>query len=361
MKKRIKWIAIGLVLIGISFALYSISQPTKAMDPMDASQAITFEVTTETLVNTIEVKGKSLYEQETFVYAPFSSKVTSWNVEDGQQVKEGDVLFKLDQTALQNEISQEEAALRKADLEANLKAYMAELDEEGMSFGTTTETERKRALATKEIDRLTQELNDVTKSIQRKMLAEKQTLLEKSEYRSPAAGIFLYDTASKRPQAVGDNQYIGKIVDLGKLQFIALVGEQDVFRIKPDMPVQVKMNAMKDLQLSGKVMSVSKFAKTGTDQNNIDQAAQFEVVIALEPNEYLIAGLSLSGQIEIERKQNVTAVPTIAVMREKDSYYVMLDKGNGQFERRDIKIGMETPEKTEVLEGLKQGDTVALQ
>jgi len=360
MKKRIKWIVIGLVLVGISYALYSISRPAKPMNAMEDSQAITFEVTTETLINTIEVKGKSLYEQETFVYAPFSSKVTSWNVEDGQQVKKGDVLFKLDRTPLQNEISQEEAALRKADIEANLKAHLAELDEEDMTVGTT-ETERKRALATKEIGRLTQELNDVTKSIQRKTLAEKQTLLGKSEYRSPAAGIFLYDTASKRPQAVGDNQYIGKIVDLGKLQFIALVGEQDVFRIKPDMQVQVKMNAMKDLKLSGKVLRVSKFAKTGTDQNNIDQAAQFEVVIALEPNEYLIAGLSLNGQIETERKENVTVVPTIAVMREKDSYYVMVDKGNGQFERRDIKIGMETPEKTEVLEGLKKGDTIVLQ
>lgn len=360
MKKRIKWLVIGLVLVGISYVLYSASRPAKPMDSMEDSQAITFEVTTETLVNTVEVKGKSLYEQETFVYAPFSSKVMSWNVEDGQQVKKGDILFKLDQTALKNEISQEEAALRKADLEAKLKAYMAELDEEGMTIGTT-EIERKRVLATKEIDRLTQELNDVTKSIQRKTLAEKQTLLGKSEYRSPAAGIFLYDTASKRPQAVGDNQYIGKIVDLSKLQFIALVGEQDVFRIKPDMQVQVKMNAMKELKLSGKVLRVSKFAKTGTDQNNIDQAAQFEVAIALEPNEYLIAGLSLNGQIETERKENVTVVPTIAVMREKDSYYVMADKGNGQFERRDIKVGMETPEKTEVLEGLKKGDTVVLQ
>ncbi|UVI30480.1 efflux RND transporter periplasmic adaptor subunit [Paenibacillus spongiae] len=360
MKKKIKWLVIGLVLIGVSYALYSISRPAKPMDPMEASPPITFEVTTETLVNTIEVKGKSLYEQETMVYAPFSSKVTGWSVEDGQQVKKGDVLFKLDQKALQNEIAQEEAALRKADLEADLQAYMAKLDEEDVSIDQTI-TERKRALATKEINRLTQELNGVTESIQRKTLAEKKELLGKSEYRAPAAGIFLYETAGKRPQAVGDNQYIGKIVDLSKLQFIALVGEQDVFRIKPGMQVQVKMNAMKEVKLSGNVLRVSKFAKTGTDQNNIDQAAQFEVVIALEPNDYLIAGLSLNGQIETERKKDVTVVPTIAVMREKDAYYVMVDKGNGQFERRDIKIGMETSEKTEVLEGLKKGDVVVLQ
>jgi HlyD family secretion protein/macrolide-specific efflux system membrane fusion protein len=38
----------------------------------------------------------------------------------------------------------------------------------------------------------------------------------------------------------------------------------------------------------------------------------------------------------------------------------MLDNGSGQFERRDIKVGLETSDKTEVLEGLKEGDSVAL-
>ncbi len=74
-----------------------------------------------------------------------------------------------------------------------------------------------------------------------------------------------------------------------------------------------------------------------------------------------VGSLTITGDIETSRKENVLALPSIAVMRDETSAYVMLDKGSGQYERRDIKTGLETTDKTEVLEGLKEGDTVALQ
>ncbi|WP_028610650.1 efflux RND transporter periplasmic adaptor subunit [Paenibacillus harenae] len=358
MKKKIKWGIIGVIIIAISFSLYRMGNPSRPTTVVDESQQITFQVTKETLVNTIEVKGKSLYEQETFVYAPFGSEVLEWPVEDGQQVKKGDVLFRLDQKAAQNEISQMEATLRKAKLESELNQYLNQAANEWTPL-EASEEERKKTLVAKEVARLQNEVNDVTASIQEQELLQKKAKLKEADYKSPAAGIFLYESPGKRPQAVGENDYIGKVVDLKKLQFIALVGEQDVFRIKPDMPVKVKMNAMKDLELKGTVQKVSKFAKTGTDQNNLDQAAQFEIIIALEPNDHLIAGLSLNGAIETERKELATVVPSIAIIREEGKHYALLNSG-GSFERKEIKIGLETPEKTEVLEGLKEGDQVAL-
>ncbi|MNZ96634.1 macrolide transporter subunit MacA [compost metagenome] len=224
----------------------------------------------------------------------------------------------------------------------------------------STEEARLKGLADKEIARLSGEVNKVNASIQEKELQQKKQKLAEANYKADAAGIFLYDNPGKRPQAVGENEYIGKIVDLTKLQFVTLVGEQDVFRIKQGMSVDVKINAMKELKLKGTVQSVSKFAKTGTDQNNLGQAAQFEVIISLEPNEHLIAGLSLTGAIEIERKEKVIVIPTMAIINEEDKHYVMFDAGNGQYERRAVTIGLETPEHTEVLEGVKEGDKVAL-
>ncbi|MBD2869828.1 efflux RND transporter periplasmic adaptor subunit [Paenibacillus arenilitoris] len=359
MKKKIKWAIIGLILIAVSFGLYRIGNPPRQTVIMNEAEQITFEVTKETLVNTIEVKGKSLYEQETPVYAPFSSEVTAWNATDGQQVTKGDVLFRLDRTAAQNEISQMEAALRKARLEAELNRYLSQASDELTPLASSDE-ERKKTLVEREAARLQSELNEVTADIQESELAQKKKKLREADFKSPATGIFLYESPGKRPQAVGENEYIGKVVDLKKLQFIALVGEQDVFRIKPDMPVQVKMNAMKDLELEGTVQKVSKFAKTGTDQNNLDQAAQFEIIIALEPNEHLIAGLSLNGAIETERKELAAVIPSIAIIREGGKHYAMADAGDGRFERKEIKIGLETPEKTEVTSGLKEGDRVAL-
>lgn len=360
MKKKIKWAIIILVLAGISYGLYSFGNPPTQENTMGSDDAITFPVTKETLVNSIEVKGKSSYEQETFVNAPFSAEVRQWDVKDGQQIKKGDVLFHLDATALQNEIAKTQATIKQQRLDMKLTEVQSTLGQEDQALGAT-EADRKKEFVQREVKKLQEELNEVTLEIQERDIADKQKKLNEANYQAPASGIFLFEDADKIPSQVNSNDRLGKIVDLNKLQFVSLVGEQDVFRIAEGMPVEVKINALKQVKLTGKVIKVSKFSKAGTDQQNTNQAVQFEVIIGLEPNQQLIAGLSLTGQIETERKENVIVVPTVAVLREKDQYYVFLDKGNGQVERRDIKIGMETSEKTEVLEGLKEGDQVVLQ
>ncbi|MNC36909.1 macrolide transporter subunit MacA [compost metagenome] len=215
-------------------------------------------------------------------------------------------------------------------------------------------------LTSRETSRLNRELTDVNLGMQRKELEEKRERLAAADYQSPASGIFLYESSAKRPHALTENQYVGKIVQLDQLQMLALVGEADVFRIKPGMPVEVKLTAVKDMTLKGQVQKVSKFAKTGTDESTLNQLAQFEVIISLEKSEYLIAGLSLSGEIETARKEEALVIPAMAVVREEGNAYVLLDKGGGQTEKRPVKIGMETPEKVEVLEGLQAGDVVAL-
>lgn len=360
-KKTVKWIIIAGIVAAAGYILYinvfKGEEPAAVVEP---PQVISFPVTQETVTSAVQVKGKSKYQEETLVYAPYASKVTKWKVENGGQVKKGDVLFTLDESALKNEIATTEAAIRKAKLEAELNAFVSQ-QEDNSATPIGTEAERLKALAAQETARLTDELNQENSAIQERELADKKAKLKTAVYHAPATGIFLYDSSTERPQMVTDNQYIGKIVDLGKLEFIALVGEQDIFRIKQGMKVQVKMTAMKDLTIPGKVTKVSKFATTTTGQNTAGQVPQFEVVISLQPEEHLIGGLSLSGDIETLRKEKATVVSSIAVIHEGDKAFVMLDKGNGQYERKEIKIGIETTEKTEVLTGLKPGDTVVLQ
>lgn len=364
MKRIIKWVIVLLILGAAGYALYTlVLKPKPEAAPIEPPQVISFQATQETMTKSIQVKGKSKYEQETLVYAPYASKVTKWRVENGGQVKKGEVLFTLDQTALRTEIEQQEANIRKAELEAKLNEFVSLQDQEAAPIGAT-EAERLKMLADQETKKLNQELNEVTAQIQQREIADKKKKLSSAVVHAPASGIFLFENATEIPQMVTDNQYIGKIVNLSKLQFIAVVGEQDIFSIKKGMQVSVSMTAKKDLKLKGTVLEVSKFAlATGgqnASQSTTQSTPQFEVVISLEPNEHLIGGLSLTGEIETVRKEKVTAVPTMAVMREPGAAYVMIDKGNGQTERRDVKTGMETLDKVEIIEGLKPGDTVVL-
>ncbi len=162
-----------------------------------------------------------------------------------------------------------------------------------------------------------------------------------------------------KTRAVTEGQLIGSITNISKLKFMTIVGEEELFRLKVGMPVKVRMTAQKDLQFTGKVSKVSKFARKSTD-TDLKQASQFDVVIDLKPDARMYGGVSLEGDIETMRKDKVTVVSSLAIMRDQTEPYVLLDKGNGQTESLTIQAGMESGDKTEVVSGLKPGDIVVL-
>ncbi|MGX4584355.1 efflux RND transporter periplasmic adaptor subunit [Paenibacillus chitinolyticus] len=365
MKKKLWALAAAVVVIGISAFLYIKSHPQTGPNPADMAMnnPLSFKVTREELVGSVEVKGKSSYEKETWVHAPFSGDIVKWNVTEGAQVKKGDSLFVLDSAAIDAEIVQMQANLRKQDLEAQLAKFQERSAEappaSSGESGGMTESDAKKRYVDAESAKLQAQLNTMNRESAQSQLGEKQKMLAKANFKAPESGIFLFEDSSKIPQALQANHRIGKIVDLSKLELLCYVGEFDVFQIKPDMPVQVKINALADVPLKGKVKQVSKFAKSGTEAAT-SPTAQFEVIVSLEPNERLIAGLSLTGTIETARKADALVVPTLAVQRDKDKHFVMLETPGG-VERKEITIGMETADKTEVASGLNEGDTVVLQ
>ncbi|RKN84974.1 efflux RND transporter periplasmic adaptor subunit [Paenibacillus ginsengarvi] len=360
MRKKKRWLYVGIavLLFAISSLLYVQSHPGAPKTPAaPAGSALSFKVAKENLANTVEVKGKSSYVKETIVYAPFSADITEWQASDGAQVAQGAPLFKLDDKALRDEIAQMNANMRKSDLETQLRtAEQAGAAKAGEAIAST-EGEALQRYAKNASKNVQDELDQVNRSIQSSQLETKKSKLSQAVTTAPEPGIFLLSAAAK-PQKVAEGEAVGKIVDVSKLQMTTSVGEYDVFRIQPGMPVQISIDALKQTKLTGKVEKVSKFPKT-TGANNTGPA-QFEVVISLDTHDSLVAGLNLTATIETDNKQNVLTVSTLAVQRDKDGYYVMLETPDGT-QKRAIKVGLETADKTEVLEGLQEGDTVVLQ
>ncbi|MDQ1909807.1 efflux RND transporter periplasmic adaptor subunit [Paenibacillus sp. GD4] len=364
MKKK-TWITSLAVItvVGVTATLYIQSHPSSPppQSSLQTANALRFQAEREDIVSTVEVKGKSSYQKETYVNAPFTADVKSWSVTDGAQVKKGDVLFRLDDSLMQSEIAQLHAGNKKQEMDLRLAEFQ---DSTG---GTSTaaaasvgETEAKQRFAQAETRRMQEDISRLTLEHNYKQLSQKTEKLKSAEFLAPEEGIFLFND-TKEPQSVKENERIGKIVDITKLQLLCMVGEYDLFRLKVGMPVQVKVEALKGVKLQGKVERLSKFAKTASDSDAANAAAaQFEVVISLEPHEQLIAGLSLTATIETDRKQGTLVIPTLAIQRDKEQYYVMVEGTQG-LEKRILQIGLETPDKTEVLSGLQEGETVVLQ
>ncbi|TDF95839.1 efflux RND transporter periplasmic adaptor subunit [Paenibacillus piri] len=363
MKKKSWLLGIAILLAaGTTAALFTLSHSPKPQPSMGQhnGSAITFKVAREQLSNTIELKGKSSYQKETYVNAPFSGDVQAWGASEGAQVNKGDILFQLDDTALNDEIAQLQANQKKNDMDIQIAEFQKNTTgalsspADGLS-----EIEAKQRYAQEKTREMQTEINRLSHEHIQSQLTQKLDKRKSASFKAPESGIFLFQD-TKEPQSVKENERIGKIVDLTKLQLIGYIGEYDLFHIKPGMPVAVKVDALKNTTLEGKVEKLSKFAKSKDEKDT--SPAQFEVVVSLPPNEQLIAGLSLTATIETDKKPDALVVSTLAIQRDKDQYYVMVSEG-GQTApvRRDIKIGLETPDKTEILSGLNEGDTVILQ
>ncbi|WP_028547886.1 efflux RND transporter periplasmic adaptor subunit [Paenibacillus sp. UNC451MF] len=366
MKKK-TWISAiaGILVIGISGTLYIQSHKSPPRQPTTnaALSALSFKVSREDLTNSVEVKGKTSYQKETYVNAPFTADVKTWSVSDGAQINKGDVMFQLDDTTLNDEIATLQANMKKQELELQLAQFQKDLPSEQTTSSAEglSEKDAKQRYAESKSKEVTEEINRLNLQHMQSQLSQKTDKRKSAQFTAPETGIFLFDS-TKQPQSVKENERIGKIVDLTKLQLLCYIGEYDLFHLKVGMPVEVRVDALKNTKLQGKIDNISKFAKSsGSSSDTVNTtAAQFEVVISLEPNEQLIADLSLTATIVTDMKPNALVVSTLAIQRDKDQYYVMLQNGQA-VEKREVKLGLETPEKTEIVSGLNEGDTVVIQ
>ncbi|WP_409341084.1 efflux RND transporter periplasmic adaptor subunit [Paenibacillus sp. MBLB4367] len=364
MSKKRRWIPItlGVLAIGISAGLYAISHSAsgpKTPAGGSAVSALQFKATKEDISKSIEVKGKSSYVSETVVYPPFDGSVLKWQVAEGGQVKKGDLLFQLDDSLLKADIELQQANMRKQELEMKLKEAQDTLqaNDPQAAGAAAPGSESLKRFGQEELRKMQDELDALSRKTALKQLEEKKEKVAKASLLSPVDGIFLF-ADKKEPPKLEEKTAVGKIVDLTKLQLTTTVSEYEVYQIKAGMDVEVRADALPDMKLAGKVERISKFAKSGTDTGGA--AAQFEVVVSLEPNEKLIAGLSLTGKITADKKQGALVIPTIAVQRDKEQAFVYMLGAQGS-ERKPVTIGMETSDKTEVTSGLNEGDTVVLQ
>jgi macrolide-specific efflux system membrane fusion protein len=360
MRKKKMWlyISLGIVFVAVSSVLYIKSHPGAPSPGTNVAlgNTIQFKAANADLSSHVEVKGKSSYAQESIIYAPFSADVALWSANDGASVNKNDPLFKLDDKQIRNDIDLQTATIRRQELENKLKSAEQVSAAKVTNTLASNESEALQHHAQQASKEVQAELERLNRSLAATELEKKRALLDKADQRAPTAGILLLKDGIQ-PQTVREGEALGRIVDVSKLQMTTSVGEYDVFRIQPGMAAEVTIDALKQTKLTGKVEKVSKFPKAA---GNATGTTQFEIVISLDTHDQLIAGLSLTASIQIETKKNVLTVPTLAVQRDKDSYYVMLETEQG-IQKRNIKVGLETADQTEVLEGLQGGDTVVLQ
>ena len=280
-------------------------------------------------------------------------------VDVGDKVKEGDLLFSLDDKNIQIEIEQKQTQIDAANLQLekakrNFERDRKLFEEKLVSREAFQNTETEFNLAKNSIERAQKDLD----------LAMER--MERTQILAPFDCTVLTRPVSAGQAVSGSGGFnsgteVLTIADLTQMIINAHVNQADVSRLSVGLEVEIQVEAISGLKVMG---VVERIAPQATIENGIKG---FSARIHLKEIDLRIQpGMTANIKIPVQSAAGVVAVPLGAVFTEynesvrKQERYVFVQSGNS-FVRRLIEIGVADYFFAEVLKGLSAGEIVSLE
>jgi len=170
---------------------------------------------------------------------------------------------------------------------------------------------------------------------------------------SPVAGTVIDKMAVEGARfRAGDALF--RIVDTTNMWVLAEVYEQDLAFVKVGDTARVTVNAWPDRAFDGKVT----FIYPGLGKES--RAARLRIEVA-NPDGLLRADMAATVEIAAPLDGSRLAVPDSAVIDSGRRQVVLVERGEGRYEPRPVKLGARVPGWVQVLDGLRPGERVVTQ
>ena len=367
--------------------------------------------TRENLVSSISSNGKVEPISPYVMRAQLDTFVEKILVTEGQKVKKGQLLLKLNVKEAAAQLAETRAKLLKTQDDLRAARAGGKADEAAKVAGDLANAEAQRdrlqrthdsltrlaagQAATKEdlaanqlalvsanaeITRLLavkQEFDRQARlDAERGELQVQQTLSEMAALEdkvndgrimAPADGTLyaLGRDAAALPLKAGDYVRVGDLLaemaDLHKVRVRAFIDEPDLGALEPDEPVSITWDALPNRSWVGKTEIIPKqVVPHGTRSVG-------ELLCAVNNDKLeLLPNINVNVRINSKERMNVLAVPRGAVESEGGHRYVFVVKagqlgvGKSTLEKREIKVGIADATSYEVISGLQEGEMVAL-
>jgi len=244
---------------------------------------------------------------------------------EGRQVKEGDVLARLDDREVRANLAEQQARQALAQREVERVSQLLQ-----------------RGVATQQaFDKATADLAQI-----RALIAATNERLGNYMIVAPRAGVVL-----RQDGEVGEIADVGQILfrvgDPRPLQVTADVAEEDIPRVRIGQTVLLRTDAFKDRPLDGSVRDITPMGDTATKT--------FRIRIALPDNTPLHFGMSVEANIVTREAKDVILAPNEAIVGG-----AVFSVANGRIVRRPVETGIRGTRLTEVRAGIAEGDRIAV-
>src|SRR5438067_6925266 len=286
-------------------------------------------VTTEkavrrTILQIVSATGKIQPETEVKISPEVAGEIIELPVEDGIQVKKGDLLVKIKPDSYKALLEQQEAAISAAkatNLQQKATMLKSEHDfkraEDLFSKKLISEQEYNAAEAAYDVAKNTYEssLHEIERAQASSSQARDQ--LSKTTLYSPIDGTVTILNSKQGERLVATGQFAGtevmRVADLTHMEARVDVNENDVVNVKVSDKADVKIDAYGDRRFHGTVYQIANTGKT-TGTGTQEEVTNFEVKIRIEDHDVTLKpGLSCTAEIQTNEVKEVVAVPMQAV------------------------------------------------
>ncbi|MDH5829773.1 efflux RND transporter periplasmic adaptor subunit [Luteimonas sp. M1R5S18] len=266
---------------------------------------------------------------ESQVVAKTSGVALEVMAEEGQTVRAGQPLVRLDADRARLQAAQSGAQLRK--LEAN--------------YARARQLEAQQMVSANDLDQLRFDVENA-RAVNR--LADLE--LSYTTVVAPISGV-IASRDIKPGNFVQINSPIFRIVDSSRLEATLNVPEREIAKLKPGQGVELTADALPGKRFAGTVDRVSPVVDTGT--------GTFRVVAAFAGDGELQPGMFTRLSINYDQRADALVIPRVALLEDggEPALYVVRD---GTASRVVVKLGYADGGWIEVREGLKQGDAVVV-
>jgi len=288
------------------------------------------------------IMGSVQPERRADLQSEVSAVVLKVLKENGDAVRRGDLLVRLDDTAIRDTLRAAEAAQRAAEhaLEQGERQFQR------MSTLRQTGVVTVEQLEDAETKRNTEQ-SDLEAARTRVVSARQQ--LDRTQVRAPFDGI-----VSERKVSAGDTAQLGKellkVIDPGSLRFEGLVSADSIGEVKVGQRVTFRVHGFADREFVGTITKMNPAANATT--------RQVEVLVSFaDPTQRPeVSGLYAEGRIET-RSTTALTIPATALVRDGDQSYAWR-LSNGLLHKVSIRVGDRDPRSGEfaLAGGLAEGD-----
>jgi HlyD family secretion protein len=401
MSKKTIYILLGSAVAII--ALLIVLSKTGVIGNKDEGKEVeTAFVNASTIIETVSATGKIQPEIEVKISSEVSGEIISLNVKEGQVVKKGDLLVKINPDLYTSSYNRSLSNLSgtKSGLsqsEASYKEAKSNYDRNKTLFekGIISKSDWDKAIASFEVAKANKQTAFFNVQSASATVNEAKDNLGRTTIYAPADGTISVLNVELGERVLGTQQMAGteilRVANLNNMEVEVDVNENDIVKIKVGDEANVEVDAYLKKQFKGIVTSISNSASSTL---TADQVTNFKVKIRIlkesyqdllegKPDTYspFRPGMTATVDIITTKKANVLSVPISSVVVKSDTSAVKeikvedpaakqtTPKSDKKFECvfvkvgdkakiRVIKTGIQDDTNIEVLTGLKKGDVV---